>query len=248
MKALSGSVLFILLAVLPALAMALSPAELAQIKATIAAQYDAVDDTMLSYAYRTHIIIERPEHPTRTQLTDFDPQRPSGSKEQLLLVDQAPPEDSDLAEFNRRPQPDERETQRIRLLIDYDSLEPVTISDSAITFSFQPRLLVNGREDRDGRRFRGELTFDRRQQHLRQVRMHNTEAFTKLLFRVRGFEVDEHFVLAEGNLIRERYFHDMDLSNPLIDASNRISMTFAYPEPLQLGLYPDLYQQHDLVN
>lgn len=236
----------LLLISLSASALELSGAELTRIKASIVDQYDAVDDAMLQQAYRTHIVIERPDHPISTQLTDFDPERSPGEKEQLLLVDQALPQDSDLTEFNRRPQPDERETQRIRLRIDYDSLEPVTVNEASITFAFQPVLLINGREDRDSRRFQGELTFDRHQQHLRQVRMHSTEPFTKMLFRVRGFEVDEHFVLAQGKLLRDRYFHDMELTNPLINASNRITMRFAYPAPLQIGFYPELYHQNTL--
>lgn len=247
MKAFYRSALLLLLSALPAVVLALTSAELEQIKTTIAVQYDAVDDAMLEQAYRTHLTIERPEHPLSTQLTDFDPKRASGDKERLIQVDQAPPDDGDIADFNRRPQPDERDTQRIRLRIDYDSLEPVMIRDSIITFAFQPRLLINGREDSDSRRFRGELKYDLQQQHLRQVSMNSTEPFTKLLFRVRGFEVEEHFLLAQGKLLRERYFHDMDLGNPLINASNRITMKFAYPAPLRLGLYPDLYQQNGLA-
>lgn len=208
-----------------------------EVRALIAEQYEAVDDNMLRFRYQTQATIVRPGRDTVEQLTDFDPSREPGEKERLIAVDGGEPDADSLREFSRRPQPDEREEQRIRLTIRYDTLELLEEQDDRLVFRFQPGLRVNGREDSDGDRFTGRLVFNVDQQHIERVEMNATEEFSKLLFRIRQFDVLEEFYWAEGRLLRRTYYHDMDLRNALINASNEITMRFDYPD-IQLAQYP----------
>ncbi|WLD57371.1 hypothetical protein NFC81_11665 [Salinispirillum sp. LH 10-3-1] len=205
-----------------------------EVRLLVAEQYEAVDDNMLRYRYQTLATIVRPGKETVEQVTDFDPNREPGTKEQLILVDGGEPDADSLREFRRRPQPDEREEQRIRLTIQYDTLELIEEQEHQLVFRFQPGLQVNGREDSDGDKFTGRLVFNRRNSHIERVEMNATEEFSKLLFRIRQFDVLEKFYWLDGRLLRQTYYHDMDLRNALINASNEITMTFEYPD-LQLA-------------
>lgn len=208
--------------------------ELDEVRLLIAEQYEAVDDNMLQYRYQTHATIDRPGKDTVQQVTDFDPSREPGAKEQLISVDGGEPDADSLREFGRRPQPDEREEQRIRLTIQYETLELVEEQDDYLVFRFQPGLRVNGREDSDGEKFTGQLVFSVKDNYLTRVEISATEEFSKLLFRIRQFDVLEKFYWVENRLLRQTYYHDMNLRNALINASNEITMSFEYPE-LQLA-------------
>ncbi|MFY0663108.1 MAG: hypothetical protein JXQ97_00665 [Natronospirillum sp.] len=200
------------------------------IRTKIAEQYEAVDGNMLQYRYQTHATVERPGEDTVQQVTDFDPSREPGTKEQLILVDGEAPDADSLQEFARRPQPDEREEQRIRLTIQYDTLELVEERAEHLVFRFQPELLVNGSPDSDGANFTGQLTFDRQNNYLTRVEISATEEFSKLFFRIRKFDVLEEFYWADNRLLRQTYYHDLNLRNALVNASNEITMSFDYPE------------------
>lgn len=203
---------------------------LEDIRKKIAEQYEAVDGNMLQYRYRTHATVERLGKDTAQQVTDFDPSREPGTKERLILVDGGSPDADALDEFARRPQPDEREEQRIRLTIQYDTLELIEELADQLVFRFQPELLVNGSPDGDGNKFTGQLTFDLQSNYLTRVEISATEEFSKLFFRIRQFDVLEEFYWADNRLLRRTYYHDLNLRNTLINASNEITISFAYPE------------------
>lgn len=217
--------LLVLFSCLPWAASANLPPEL---RVRIAEQYSSVDDNMLRHPYRTSTSVTRPNRADDIQVTDFDPSRPPGEKEQLLMVNGEPPSTSALREFNRRPQPDQRETQRIRLLLDEDKLSVVTSTDTEWVLEFQPILHVNGEPDADGDKFTGRLWYDRQQGYVTRVEIQALEEFSKLLFRIRQFDVVEEFYWIDNQLLRKRYAHDMDLRNPLINASNTVDMRFEY--------------------
>lgn len=215
-----------------------------ELRERIAAQYAAVDDNMLQHQYRTIAEVARPNEPDITQETEFDPRRPTGEKEQLVLVNGEPPDASAIREFNRRPQPDQRETQRIRLLLDEHSLSLVSASDQAWILDFQPILHINGEPDDDGEKFTGRLWYDAQQGYVTRVEIRAQEAFSKLLFRIRQFDVQEEFYWVEDQLLRKGYAHIMDLRNPVIDASNSVDMHFEYQGDTRVALRQRYYQSY----
>lgn len=207
--------------------------DLQQLRTLIAEQYDAVDTTMTLQPYRTRALIVRPGEDDIVETTSFHPERPEGTRERLEQVNNASPSRRDQRRFDRRPQPDNREEQRFRLLIDYSTLEIVRVQTDIITLQFQPVLLANGEKDADGRKFAGQLTFDRLTDSVKRVDMALDEPFSKLFFNIEQFTVMETFAPHPEGLLRTSYYHNMDISNRLLDISNEATITFDYDNEVE---------------
>jgi len=194
----------------------------------IQSQYEAIDEAMLSRPYFTHSEVQRRDEPARLERTHFDPNRPAGEREQLVSVDGQDPSASAQRQFNRRPQPDERESQPIRLKIPYAELELIEWQGQTVVFEFIPMLRLDDDISELGALFRGALVWDQSQQKIQEVRMWLTESFRYRIFQVHQFTVYETFQWVDGVLMREYYHHDIELKNFWLDLSNRISITFDY--------------------
>ncbi|MCH8551798.1 MAG: hypothetical protein LAT62_07670 [Natronospirillum sp.] len=199
-----------------------------RVRPLIQAQYDAMDAAMVQQPYSTRSIVARRDNDPREEITTFRPDRPPGERERLETVNGEPPDRSDQRRFNRRPQPDERDDQPIRLQIDYDTLHLLEQQDDQLRLGFSTVLLLDGEESDYGRLFRGELIWDDREEFLVQVDMHLTEAFSYRFFNLEGFTVSETFRKLDGRLVRDEYSHDIELRNRLLDLSNTANIEFIY--------------------
>jgi hypothetical protein len=202
--------------------------DIASIKLYIEQQYEAIDEAMLSRPYHTHTEFQRRDEPARIEATHFDPDRPTGEREHLLRVDNRAPSSSEQRQFNRRPQPDERDEQPIRLKIPYAELELVHWQGEDVVFAFTPTLRLDDEVSELGHLFRGELIWDQSQQKIREVRMWLTESFRYRIVQVHEFTVHETFQWVDAVLMREQYHHDIDLRNFWLNLSNRITIQFDY--------------------
>lgn len=211
-----------------ALPVAAEEALLDRVRPLIQAQYDAIDTAMVQQPYSTRSLVVRRDNDPREEITTFRPDRPAGERERLETVNGEPPDRSDQRRFNRRPQPDERDDQAIRLQIDYDTLHLLEQQDDQLRLGFSTVLLLDGEKSDYGRLFRGELVWDDSEEVLRQVDMHLTEAFSYRFFNLEGFTVSETFRKLDGRLVRDEYSHDIELRNRLLDLSNTANMEFVY--------------------
>ena len=202
--------------------------DVATIVVRIEQQYEAIDAVMLSRPYHTQTTVQRRDEPTHVETTQFDPSRPSGEREQLLSVDGRAPSASDQRQFNRRPQPDARDSQPIRLKIPYSELELIRWQGQDVVFAFTPTLRLDDDISTFGQLFRGELIWDQSQQKIREVRMWLTESFRYRIFQVHQFTVHETFEWVDDQLMRQHYHHDIELRNFWLDLSNRITILFDY--------------------
>lgn len=204
--------------------------DIAAIVQRIEQQYDAIDTAMLSRHYTTLSEVQRRDEPPRLERTDFRPNRPTGEREQLVSVNGQSPTAADIRQFNRRPQPDERDSQPIRLKIPYDALELIGWEGEQVLFRFTPTLRLDDEMSPLGELFRGELIWDQKQHQIHSVRMWLTESFRYRIFQVHQFTVEETFQSIDGVLMRAQYHHDIELRNFWLDLSNRITIDFEYPE------------------
>ena len=202
--------------------------DVAAIVQRIEQQYDAIDTVMLSRPYVTRSEVQRRGDAPRLEHTHFAPNRPKGERERLVSVDGQDPTASDVRRFNRRPQPDDRDSQPIRLTIPYDALELTGWEGEQVTFRFTPVLHLDDNISEFGDLFRGELVWDQSQQKIREVRMWLTESFRYSIFQIHRFTVDETFKWVDDVLMRAQYHHDIELRNFWLDLSNRITMDFDY--------------------
>lgn len=210
----------------------LSDSEMSALRDLIRTQYESVDRNMIALPYQTRNRIAREEDDDLIEITTVNPDRPPGELERLESVNGQPPTASDERRFNRRPQPDERRAQPVRLIIDYDTLVVESRDGDLVTLTFQPVLLFNGDPDDDGEKFRGSLVFDLASETLIQVEMSLEESFSKMFFNISAFTVSETFTWHKGLLVREHYFHDLDMRNRLINLSNHSSITFDYDQDI----------------
>lgn len=214
---------------LPGLPLA-SELSIERLRERIQVQYSAVDENMLMQPYQVNTLLLRPDRDDIREFSTFRPERPSGEKERLETINGGPPTARDQRRFDLRPQPDQRDTQAIRLDIDYPSLAITEVSDTHVYLQFQPVLRINGNIDENGRRFTGHVIYNRETDDLQQVTMTQTSPFSRLFFNVRLFNVEETFHRVDGRLLRHTYYHDMDAGNRLINLTNETSMFFSYED------------------
>lgn len=214
---------------LPGLSLADYP-ELERLRERIEGQYSAIDANMLMQPYQVSTLLVRPDRENIREFSTFRPERPSGEKERLETVNDGPPTARDQRRFDLRPQPDQRDSQSIRLDIDYQSLTITDLSYTRVYLQFQPVLRINGNIDENGRRFTGHVIYNRETDDLQQVTMTQTSAFSRLFFNVNRFNVEETFHRVDGRLLRHTYYHDMDAGNRLIDLVNETTMLFSYQD------------------
>lgn len=205
------------------------PMPLTTIAEQIRAQYDNIDEQMLRQPYDTRALVIRRDDPPRLEVTSFRPDRPPGEREQLEQVNGEAPGRSDLRRFNRRPQPDARDEQPIRLLMDHDSLALVEEVGPELHFRFQPVLLLDGEPSEYGHLFRGEVVWNGDDHHLTRVDMFLAEPFSYRLFNIEAFHVAETFQRIGDSVLRETYIHEIELRNRLLDLSNSAEIEFSYP-------------------
>ncbi|TGG94001.1 hypothetical protein E4656_07425 [Natronospirillum operosum] len=196
--------------------------------ARIQAQYDTIDRVMLEQPYWTRSVVRDRHDDRRTEITSFHPERAPGDREQLELVNGAPPDSTAQRRFERRTQPDERDQQPLRLTIDYDTLEVLHQSGQDVHFSFAPQLLMDGEISPESQNFTGQLVWDLEQELLRTVSMQLTTPFSYRFFNVEKFTVEETFRWLDGRIVRADYGHDITLRNRLIDLSNAAHVEFDY--------------------
>lgn len=190
--------------------------------------YESIDAVMISAPYQTITEVQRRDEAKRIEETQFNPTLPAGEREMLLRVNGHPPTATELRQFNRRPQPDDRDSQPIRLKIPYAELELTSEQEQTLVFQFTPLLRLDNSISDHGALFQGELTWDKSQNIIREVRIRLKESFRYSIFQVHQFTVHETFLWVDKTFKRQKYHHDIELRNFWLDLSNKISIQFDY--------------------